>query len=243
MRSVRSTLSPTLAVVLVVVFAGCLGGGTTFSADPATIPPTAYESHGYVYGNSTVIPLSYEVGVGPATRTVGVETWVSGYSKTTADGDISALAVVSSPDATVAGQSVNPLSNVGNRELVRTGLDLLADAQALGNVSEVNGVREVGARNVTMLGAETELVTYAGTVEVEPGEMTVDGEPLASDGGTADVRIHVATVEHESDIVVVIAVHGAGMDETDAVAALAAAVEHPGTVEKTVGANESNAVQ
>ncbi|RDZ65392.1 hypothetical protein C5B90_03230 [Haloferax sp. Atlit-12N] len=230
-------LRTALALALIVALAGCLGGlggSTTFAAQPATIPPSAYEAHGYVHGNSTVVPLSYDVGVGPASRSVGAEVWVSGYSKTTDDDDITALVVVSSPNAEVAGQSVNPLSNLGNRELVATGLDLLADAQALGNVPEVNGVREVGARNVTMLGSKTELVTYAGTVEVEAGETAVDGETVAYEGGTAEVRLHLATVEHDGDVVVLLAVHGADVDESEAVAALAGAVEHPGTVERTV---------
>ncbi|KAB1192062.1 hypothetical protein GJR96_00840 [Haloferax sp. MBLA0076] len=227
-------LRPALALAFVVVLAGCLGGTTTLSAEPATIPAAAYESHGYVHGNSTVIPFAYEVGVGPASRTVGVEMWASGYSKTTADDDVTVLLVLSSPNREVAGQSVNPLANLGNRELVGTGLELLSDAQALGNVPEVNGLREVGARDVTILGEETELVTYTGTVVVEPGETTVDGEAVAYEGGSAEVLLHLATVEHDGDILVVLAVHGADGDEMDAIAALASAVEHPGTVERTV---------
>ena len=230
MRPIR----PAVALALVVVLAGCLGGTTTISASPATIPASAYESHGYVHGNSTVVPFSYDVGVGPASRSVGVETWVSGYSKTTADDEVTVLAVVSSPNRQVAGQSVNPLANLGNRELVGVGLGYLADAQALGNVPEVNGVRQVDARNVTILGGETELVTYAGTVVVEPGETTVEGESVVYDGGSTEVRIHVATLEHDGDVIVVLAVHGANVDETDAIASLASAIEHPGTVERTV---------
>ncbi|KAB1189039.1 MULTISPECIES: DUF6517 family protein [Haloferax] len=229
-------LRPAFALAFVVILAGCLGGTTTISAEPATIPSSAYETHGYVHGNSTVIPLSYNVGVGPASRTVGVEMWASGYSKTTADddiADITGLLVLSSPNREVAGQSANPLANLGNRELVGAGLELLSDAQALGNVPEVNGLREIEARPVTILGEETELVTYAGTVVVEPGETTVDGESVAYDGGSAEVRVHLATVEHEGDVIVVLAVHGAEVDESDAIAALAGAVEHPGTVEKT----------
>ncbi|ELZ84164.1 hypothetical protein KU306_09055 [Haloferax larsenii] len=235
--------APAVALAFVVLFSGCLGGATTFTAEPATIPASAYESHGYVHGNSTLVPLGQRVGVGPVSRTVGVEVWVSGYSKTTADEDVTGLAVISSPNVRVAGQSVNPLASLGNRELVGAGLDILSDVQALGNVSEVNGLREVDSRPVTMLGEETELVTYAGTVVVEPGETTVDGESVTHEGGSVDVRIHLATVEHEGDVIVVIAVHGADVDETDAVEALASAVEHPGTVERTGEFGESNAVQ
>ncbi|KAB1196885.1 MULTISPECIES: DUF6517 family protein [Haloferax] len=225
---------PAVALAFVVVLAGCLGGTTTIAAEPATIPASAYESHGYVHGNSTVVPFAYDVGAGPASQTVGVEVWVAGYSKTTADDDITALAVVSSPNRQVAGQSVNPIANLGNRELVGTGLELLSDAQALGSVPEVNGLREVSARDVTILGEETELVTYEGTVVVEAGETTIDGESVAYEGGSAEVRIHVATVEHDDDVVVVIGVHEASVDETDAIASLASAIEHPGTVERTV---------
>ncbi|WP_411968147.1 DUF6517 family protein [Haloferax sp. YSSS75] len=236
MRPIRLAV----ALAVVVALAGCLGGTTTISASPATIPASAYESHGYVHGNSTVLPLSYDVGVGPASRSVGVETWVSGYSKTTADDAVTVLAVVSSPNRQVAGQSVNPLANLGNRELVGVGLDYLTDAQALGNVPEVNGVREVGSRNVTILGEEAELVTYAGTVVLEPGTAIIEGESVAHDGGSAEVRIHVATVEHDGDVVVVFAIHGADVDETDAIVALAGAVEHPGTVERTVTLGQSS---
>ncbi|WP_396610287.1 DUF6517 family protein [Haloferax sp. S1W] len=222
-----------IALAFVVVLSGCLGGAT-FSAEPATIPAAAYEAHGYVHGNTTLVPLSQRVGIGPVSRTVGAEVWVSGYSKTTADDAVTGLAVISSPNVEVVGQSVNPLASLGNRELVRAGLDLLTDAQTLGNISEVNGLREVDAQPVTMLGTEAELVTYAATVVVEPGETTVDGETVPHEGGTVDVRIHLATVEHDGDVIVVVAVHGADVNERDAIVELAGAVEHPGTVERMV---------
>ncbi|MFC7204229.1 DUF6517 family protein [Haloferax namakaokahaiae] len=221
-----------LALAAIVVLAGCLGGATTLSAEPATIPASAYESHGYVHGNTTEVPIARDVSVGPASRNVSANVWISGYSKPSNGTDISVLTVISSPNVEVAGQLVNPLATLGSRELITTGLSLLTEAQSFANAPEVNDLREVGTQDVTILGSETELVTYEGTVAVEPGERTVDGEQVQYEGGKATVRIHVATVEHDGDVIVVFALNGADSDDMETIAALATAVEHPGTVEK-----------
>ncbi|WP_410765291.1 DUF6517 family protein [Haloferax sp. DFSO60] len=220
-----------LALVVIVVLAGCLGGATTLSAEPATIPATAYESHGYIHGNTTEVPISQEVNVGPASRDVRANVWISGYSRPSNGTELTAVTVISSPNVEVAGQSVNPLATLGSRELVSTGLSLFAQAQSTANAPELNNIREVGSQDVTILERETELVTYEGTVTIEPGERTVDGEQVQYEGGEATVRIHVATVEHDGDVIVVFALTGTGSGEAETIAALASAVEHPGTVE------------
>ena len=202
------------AVVLLVVVAGCTGTLAEYTASPATIPDSAVEGQGYVHGNTTEVPVTYPVGAAGVTRNVTARTWVSGYSKTTAEDDVAALVLYSSPNVVVEGRSLNPMAQLSNRGLVDAVLERVDDLSVLGGVDDVSDLRAVDSRAVTVLGEPTEMVTYAGVADV-------DGERVA-------VLVHVTVVEHGDDVVVALGVHDEAMDETDAQAALVERIEHAG---------------
>jgi hypothetical protein len=203
-----------LAVALVVVLAGCTGTLAEFGAEPAVVPEPVLTGE-WVHGNTTDVTVPVGVSLGPVSRDVRLTGWVSGYSKTTADDDIALLAVVSTPDAEFEGQSLSPVVYLSDPELVSWTLDRLADASVQGGVdAEVTGLRAVDRETRIVLGRSTEVVTYAGTAEVE-------GESVA-------VLFHLAVVAHEGDVIVALGAHDPDLDEREAVLALMERIEHAG---------------
>ena len=201
-----------LALALVLALSGCSGTLVEYTASPAEIPESALESQGYVHGNTTMVPLTYRLGVAGVSRNITAETWVAGYSKTPTANDTAAVVLYSSPNVELAGRSVNPLSQLSNRELIQNGIDRVTDLRGVGGIENVSDLRETGTRNVTMLGKQTQLVSYTGTAEV--------------DGQRVSVVVNLAMVEHGDDIVVAIGIHEAALDETPAHATLVEAIVH-----------------
>jgi hypothetical protein len=253
MRSLR------LLVVFVVLVAGCTGTLAEVRSAPATIPAAALAPVDYVHGNTTEVPLTYPVSVGPVTRDVTVYVWVSGYSRTvegTTGNETAGLLVVSSPNRRVEGQSVNPFAHLSNRELVAQLFDLVAEVDnatgasgTLGtNVTGIADLRETGVQDRVVLGQSVEVVTYTATVRhgevtATPGSSSFDTEtsptaasgaetsPTVAAGDTTTVRLHLTAVEHGDDVVLALGVHGDGMDEGATMADLMAAIEHEVTTD------------
>ena len=235
-------ISPALVVCLVVV-AGCTGTLVEVHSGPATIPEAALTPVDYVHGNTTEVPLTYPVGLGPVSRDVTVYVWVSGYSRTATDAaganDTAALLVVSSPNQKVEGQSVNPFAQLSNRGVVSELFEVVAEADnATGgvidgvsaNVTEVGRLEETGVQNRTVLGQQVGVVTFTATVRID----TTAGTPTDASteaGSTRTLLVHLMAVEHGEDVVFAMGVHGDDMDEGETIAALMEAIEHETTVE------------
>lgn len=203
-----------LAVVVTVLLAGCSGTLVEVAASPATIPDSALEPHGYVHGNTTEVPLTYRAGMLGVSRDVTARTWVSGYSKTTAENRTAVLVVYSSPNVKVEGESVNPLAYLSNRELVSFTLNRTTDLRVLAGIENVSDLSEAGVRDVTVLGTETQTVSYVGTAEI--------------DGNRTGIVVDVTAVEHGDDVVVAVGIYGDALDETENHVALVRRIEHEG---------------
>jgi hypothetical protein len=227
-----------LLVVLFVLVAGCTGTLAEVRSSPATVPASALVPVDYVHGNTTEVPITYPVGVGPVTRDVTVYVWVSGYSRTVENeeggNDTAGLLVVSSPDERIGGQSVNPFVHLSNRELVAELFDLVVEAgTATGrNVTEVADLRETEVEERIVLGAQVEVVTYTATVRYGPATATssASDDSSAADPGSTDwtrtLVIHLMAVEHGDDVVLALGVHGDAMDEGETMVDLMEAIEH-----------------
>jgi hypothetical protein len=202
----------TLLVVGVVMLAGCSGTLVEYAASPATLPGSALEPLDYVHGNTTEVPLTYRAGMLGISRDVTARTWVSGYSKTTAENETAVLVLYSSPDVKVEGRSMNPFTQLSNREFVLFVLERVTDLRVAGEVDDVSDLREVGVRNVTVLGEQTRTTTYAGTAEVE--------------GERVGVVVDVTVVEHGEDVVVALGIYEETLDETSNHVALVRRMEH-----------------
>lgn len=201
-----------LVLAGVVVLAGCTGTLLSAEATPATIPASAYESVGYVHGNTTSVPLTYGVGVAGVSRNVTVTSWLSGYSRTTADGRTAGLLVLSTPNVEVAGESVNPFNRLSDGAVLERVLDATSSFGATEEMDGLSGLRRLDTSERTVLDTPTNVTTYAGNVDAE-------GTPMG-------VLVHVLTVEHGDDVVVAIAVHPESMDETTTVHELFERIEH-----------------
>lgn len=208
----RSLPAVCIAVAAVVVLSGCLGTLAAVDAGATAVPGATVEREGYVAGNETTVPLRVPVGVAGVGGEVSVTGHLAGYSRTTAANETAVLLVVTTPDATVGGVSVNPLRGATDPSVVRTALGLAARARTTGAVENVTDLREESTAAVALLGETTAMTTYAGVVN--------------TDAGRADVRVHVASVEHEGDVVLALAVHPASMDERAAVTRMLAAAEY-----------------
>lgn len=203
-----------LAVVVAVLLTGCSGTLVEVSASPATIPDSALEPRGYIHGNTTEVPLTYRAGMLGVSRDVTARTWVSGYSKTTAENQTAVLVVYSSPNVKVEGESVNPLAHLSNRELVSFTLNRTTDLRALAGIEDVSDLSEAGTRDVIVLGTETQTVSYVGTAEI--------------DGNRTGIVADVTVIEHGDDVVVAVGIYGDALDETENHVALVQRIEHEG---------------
>ncbi len=241
----RGRLLPLVA--LLVVVAGCTGTLVEVRSGQATIPDAALAPVEYVHGNTTEVPLTYPVGVGPISRDVSVYVWVSGYSRTVTDesgaNDTAALLVVSSPNRKVEGQSVNPFTQLSNRGVVSELFEVVAEADsatggvidgASANVTEVARLEEQSVQNRTVLGQTVEVVTFAATVRIDTAaatgaETSTEREAFTADTDTETTRtllVHLMAVEHGEDVVFAMGVHGDDMDESATIAGLMEAIEH-----------------
>jgi len=199
-----------VGLVAVVLLAGCTGGALSFSASPATVEADALAAADYAGGPPEQVTVNESVEVGGASRQVTATTWTATYD---ANGTPASLVVASTPDATVAGQSVNPLARLSGRELLER---LAQEVDNAGGV-DLQDLEVVEREEREVLGTRTEVTTFATTASTEQGDVPV--------------RIHLASVSHEGDVVVLVGVDPEEVDERSTQLELMAAANHTGDEE------------
>ncbi|GGN96514.1 MULTISPECIES: DUF6517 family protein [Haloarcula] len=201
-------------VAFLVVSAGCTGlitGETVaFESEPATVEDSALESTGYELTNSTEQNITRDVTFAGQNRTIRVVNNVRQYQRGVDLGPVGSLqlarfVVVSTPGAKVAGQTLNPAAQWSNRRVVE---------QFAGRASGVGDVQSEGNRTVEVLGEPRDVGMFSGTV-------TVQGQEI-------DVRMHVASFEHEGDVLIVLAVHPKQINERARVDTMFGGITHSG---------------
>lgn len=199
-----------LAVVAVVLLAGCTGGALSFAASPATVDEAALDEANYTGQAPEQVTINETVEVGGMSKRVTATTWTTGYS---ANETTASLLVASTPDATVAGQSVNPITRLTGKELLQR------VAQEVGNSDQVDleDLEVVQRETREILGTETEVTTFATTASTEQGDVPI--------------RIHLASVAHEGDVVVLVGIHPEEVDERATQLKLMEATQHDGDEE------------
>lgn len=188
---------------------GCLGddGAFHYVAGPASVDEAALEDAGYGGEGPTESRIEETVSVAGFDVDVTLTTWSAVYASERGEGSFVAL---STPDVTLAGQSVNPLGRLSNDELLARALDHLGRFEG----GDVSDLRQVGTEQRTVLGSPTRVSSYLGTVESEAGDQVV--------------RFHLANRAHAGDVVVLLGVHSNGTDEAETLLSLMEAVEHEG---------------
>jgi len=93
--------------------AGGENGSYEFDAEPASVPSSAAsEAGGYEGEEPKPFTIEQEFDVAGVNAQVSATTWAAGYENSE---NGSALFVASTPNASVGGQSVNPLVRAGRR--------------------------------------------------------------------------------------------------------------------------------
>jgi len=210
---------PLLAVALVAVLllAGCsalLGDDPLrYTATEAALCASTATEAGYVLDDSTWRNVTREVEAAGGSETLHVENYLNGYvhevpvengSGTERAGGV---AVLSTPQATVAGQPLNPVGSWSARRLVEEFSD------EFDGYGELTGLEETGTYDVSTLESETTVTTL-----VARGQRDDESVP---------VLVHVTRVPHADDYLVVGAVHERGdAEERRRVEQLFGCIEH-----------------
>lgn len=220
----RRGLLAAIAASTSVAVAGCAGGGDgsyEYDADPARIPSEAASDAGYEGEEPESFTIEQEFDVAGVNAQVSATTWVAGYEN---PDNGSALFVASTPDASVGGQSVNPLVRADDAELIRRLLEQ-TDQRGIGGEGtdvEAEDIENRGSETRTILGQE---------VEVSILETRIDAQVDAGNnqsGSVEDVPVflYVATVRHDEDVIALVGVHPTAIDAGDSVLSLMEQVEH-----------------
>jgi len=203
----------TALVGLLVVSSGCLGlltGQTVaFEAEQAAVSDAALETTGYEQTTAETRTISRDVEFGGQQRTINVTNHVAQYAKVIDFGPLgqvnaSRFILVSTPGAQVAGQTLNPAASWSNRRVIE---------QVAGRSGQIRDVAFVGNRSVQSLGERRNVGEFTGTTTIE--------------GQEVDVLLHVASFEHQGDVVVLVAIYPEQIDEQDNVDTLIGGVQHP----------------
>lgn len=221
----RRELLAALAVPTSIAVAGCAGGGEDgnyeFDADPARIPADVAADAGYEGDDPEAFTIEQEFDVAGVNARVSATTWAAGYEN--ADNG-SALFVASTPDASVGGQSVNPLVRADDAELIRRLLEQIDDRGIGGEDTDIDAddIETRGTEIRTILGNEVEVAILETTIDAEVGEEA---------GGNGDVEdvpvlLYLATVQHRDDVIVVVGVHPVGVEAREDLLSLMEQVEH-----------------
>ncbi|WP_123621289.1 DUF6517 family protein [Halorubrum sp. CSM-61] len=222
----RRGLLAAIAASTSVAVAGCAGaqgenGSYEFDAEPASVPSSAASEAGYEGEEPESFTIEQEFDVAGVNAQVSATTWAAGYENSD---NGSALFVASTPDASVGGQSVNPLVRADDTELIRRLLEQV-DQQGVGGDGtdiEASEIEDRGSETRTILGEE---------VEISILETTVDAEVDAGDGQNGEVEdvpvyLYVGTVQHEEDVIALVGVHPTAVDASEPLFSLMEQVEH-----------------
>lgn len=202
-----------VAVAALLVTSGCLGVITgseplTGEASPATVAEGTLADSGYELTAQEEQVLEREVTVAGQTRQVVARNKLTRYERTfDLPGGVSAsagvFATVTTPAFSVAGQALNPVGELSNRQLV----------QRVGSSYEGLTVGEpVDNRSVSTLGSTMELTKFEGAATIG--------------GIDVDVYVHVGSVRDGEDFVVVAAVYPQFVDDEDTVLRFVRNIEH-----------------
>jgi hypothetical protein len=205
------------------VVGGCssvqqLGEESVLTAEPAAVPESAARGAGYEFVNARPAPVTREIEAGGETREVEVTNQVTRYEKTLdlgtlGEARLGSVAGISSPAVEVGGETLNPIGDYSNRQLV----ELIA-----GRYSELSVDERVDRRRIDFLGGSERETTFTGTA-------TFGGED--GEGIELGVFVEVIKGRSEADFVIGFGVVPRSLpDQRDDVLEMFSSFEHPASV-------------
>jgi len=218
----RRGLLAALAASTSVAIAGCAGedGSYEFDAEPARIPESAY-AEGFSGEDPESFTIDQEFNAAGVNADVSATTWIARYTNQTVG---SALFVASTPNASIGGQSVNPLVRADDAELIRRLLSQVDQQGIGGNGTDIQAddIEKRGEETRTILDEETSVSILETTVSAE-----VSGDSGQS-GSVEDipVLVYIGTVQHDDDVIALVGVHPVEIDQSDQLLSMMEAVEH-----------------
>lgn len=206
-----------LAILVLVVMGGCVGlvvgDGVEMDGEPAAVNEDALAETDYTFSEYRTIHLNESFDVLGQQRHVNATNHAVIYNRTSNleqfDQDTGGFVVLSTPDVSIAGESVNPAARMSNRELVEQ-----FQGELESQVGELGSLSAVSERTEPMLG-------YAANVSVFETETTIGDRNVT-------LYVHVTKVKHEGDLVAVIGVHPEALQQqAPEISRLIRNVEHP----------------
>lgn len=206
-----------LAVLALIVGAGCVGlvtgDGLEMESDPAAVSDEALAETSFAFAEHRTIHLNETVGVLGSERQINATNHATIYNTTTDleryDRDTGGFVVITTPDVSIAGRSVNPVASASNRELVdRFRGELESEVGEIGNLTPVS------QRTEPVLGYAADVSVFETRTTIQDREVTL--------------FVHVTKVEHEGDVVVGIGVHPEALQQqAPEIHRLMRGIEHP----------------
>ena len=194
----RRQIVATFAISMIMITAGCgfiTGqGALSFSASPGTASDQAVSETGYEEVSVTEQVVTRNFSVADQTRQVEVTNQLAQYERQVDVGPLGSqraavFVAFASPEVEVATQSFNPTAEMSEREI----LQRFESEHGSMSVAE-----QVNSRNVTALGQSTEVKKFEGSAQLA--------------GSQVDVYIHAATMKHEGDYIVTVAIFPQQLD-------------------------------
>ncbi len=202
-----------VALAALLTLSGCalLTGETLeFTANTATVSDDAQQAAQYDLVGVETQSINRTVEALGQERTVVAENRIATYERdlaVTTTEAVGTVIVVSTPQMTVAGQSVNPVGSMSPRQLLET---ISAGQEGLSDVALRDN------RTGTVLGEDATVSVFDATTEYSGQEI--------------DVTVHLVRVAHEGDYVIGVAVHPSLMTTEQAgVDTMFAGIEHTGS--------------
>ncbi|QKG91710.1 hypothetical protein EXE44_13980 [Halorubrum sp. SS7] len=225
----RRGLLAAMAASASVAVAGCAGedGSYEFDAEPARVPESAYSDSGYDGQEPESFSIDREFNATGVNARVTATTWVARYVNPTTQ---SALFVASTPNASVAGQSVNPLVRVEGAELIRRLLNQVNQQDIGGGNADIqtDDIEARGEETRTILGQEATISVFETTVSAD-----VEGSNGQS-GSVEDIPVllYLTTIQHQAadadseDVIALVGLHPVEVEQSEQLLAMMEAVEH-----------------
>ncbi len=212
LSTTKRALLAGIILIGLVTATGCLEGLTneevTATADPAAVNNDALAGTSYELTRNDSPTIERSISVLGMNRTFKATSHIREYERNTDIGPevtITRLVVISTPKKSVAGQSVNPLGEMSNGELIERFLD---------TYNGVQNVESVGNRSVSVLGDERTVERFSAEAQIIQGI-------------SITVNIHITTFEHEGDYITVIGAHPEQLDEQAKIDGLMGGLKHP----------------
>lgn len=206
-----------LVVLALVVTSGCvglvMGDGVELDGDPAAVSDDTLSDTDYAFAEYRAIHLNETVDVLGQERHINTTNHAVIYNRTSNldqfDQDTGGFVAISTPDVSIAGQSVNPAARMSNRELVEQ-----FEGELESQIGELGDLNEVSERTEPML-------RYAANVTVFETETTIGDRNVT-------LYVHVTKIKHEGDLVAAIGVHPEALQQqAPEISRLIQNVEHP----------------